>query len=142
MSNNLMALPTRQRLMLPQTMCSTICPVCHIYVIPNWSEVALLPEALPVHCRDSSGAPAFECEDYTRQGYPRTHQTAESVWVHGRCYAVGVKLLAQYEMLGDDPAITPVQVQLFEEIDTLLLSARPLGSSDWHDREDWAPDHD
>ncbi|KKL79109.1 hypothetical protein LCGC14_2018110, partial [marine sediment metagenome] len=31
---------------------SSICPVCHIYIACNWSEIVRLPEVLPIHCRD------------------------------------------------------------------------------------------
>ena len=49
-------------------MYSSICPVCHIYITRNWSEIVRLPETMPVHCRDRNGNPGYECDDATRLG--------------------------------------------------------------------------
>ena len=85
-------------------------------------------------------------------------------WVHGRCYAVGLKivalrntepmrvLIAQRRWVRGDRSTPPTSVPQLEvgadwepalrEIRDLLLSARPPGTITWGDEEDWAADHD
>ena len=128
---------------------SSICPVCHIYIACNWSEIVRLPEVLPIHCRDRDRVLPVNiasCNDYTRLGNQRTHRIDESAWVHARCYGIGLKISAAYELTatipGDDPTYKQVSEQSSKEICILLDSARPLGSTGWGDEEDWAPDHD
>ena len=125
---------------------TSICPVCHIYIARDWSVSIRLPEPLPVYCRDRNGEPAFKCDDYTRSGYRRDHRIGESAWVHARCYEVGLEVFALRKKLLDRPFSAPgwtqAERQTSKEIDTLLLSARPPGSTDWRVQEDWVADHD
>ena len=135
-----LAAPTKLENITRRADHSSICPVCHIYIAREWSLIARLPGRLRVYCRDRNGNPGFACDDYTRSGRRRTHRIKESAWVHARCYETGLEVFAV--RLFSIPGQTQTIRQASKEIDTLLLSARPPGSIDWGDEEDWAADHD